>query len=425
MKFIHAADIHLDSPLRGLPTYEGAAIERIRTATRDAFINLVDFAIAQRVELLLIAGDLYDGDWKNHNTGLFFVNQLVRLRDAGVRTFLIRGNHDAANRMTHDIRLPENCDGSAPLLSHESAQSIVLPDLQVAIHGRGFGESAEFGNFVDTYPAPVPGMLNIGLLHTSLSGAEGHEPYAPCSIEQLIAKDYQYWALGHIHKRAVLPEDRGPSTPWIVYSGNLQGRHIRETGPKGCMLLEAQGSRVVSAQFQALDVVRWSVVEVDASDVSEIADLERTIRLQIEEAGRAAQGRMLAARVVVTGATPLHFELISRGEKWTNQVRSLAMQSSGADVWVEKVVVKTAEPQQAVEVHDGPLSEIAAYIQELKRDNRAIAQVMEEFNGLRRKLPDQLLESEELRSLYDVESMRDLLDEVEPLLIGELKGAGE
>jgi len=79
-RFIHAADIHLDSPLRGLDRYDGAPVEEIRGATRRALENLVDVCLAERVAFLLIAGDIYDGDWKDYNTGLFFHRQMSRLR---------------------------------------------------------------------------------------------------------------------------------------------------------------------------------------------------------------------------------------------------------------------------------------------------------------------------------------------------------
>ena len=184
-RFLHAADIHLDSQLRGLENYDGAPVEKIRQATRDALVGLVDLAIARRVNFVLIAGDLYDGDWKDYNTGLFFVAQLVRLREEGIRTFIIRGNHDAANRMTQSLHLPNNADGTTALFGHQSATTVQLDDIRVAIHGQSFETQAEYRNLVDGFPPAVPGYFNIGLLHTSLTGAEGHEPYAPCTVEQL------------------------------------------------------------------------------------------------------------------------------------------------------------------------------------------------------------------------------------------------
>ena len=237
MKFVHAADIHLDSPLRGLERYEGAPIEAVRSATRDALANLVQTAIDESVDLVLIAGDLYDGDWKDYNTGLFLVAQLRRLHEAGIRVLLISGNHDAASRITRALRLPE----SVTVFATSRPETVVLGDLEVAVHGQGYASQAVTCDLSVDYPEPVPGCFNIGLLHTSADGREGHEPYAPCTVPSLVARGYDYWALGHVHRREVLHRD-----PWIVFPGNLQGRHVRETGAKGATLVTVEDRRVVS-----------------------------------------------------------------------------------------------------------------------------------------------------------------------------------
>ena len=227
ISFLHAADIHLDSPLKGLERYENAPVERIRGATRRAFTRLIDLAIEKRVDFVLIAGDLYDGDWRDYNTGLYLVRQLGRLRDARIPVFVIAGNHDAANKMTRMLRLPDN----VRFLAHDRPETVRLDDLGVAIHGQSFAKAAVTENLAAAYPAPVSGYINIGLLHTGMGGADGHERYAPCTLEELRLRGYDYWALGHIHARQVLCND-----PPVVFAGNVQGRHIRETGPKGCLL---------------------------------------------------------------------------------------------------------------------------------------------------------------------------------------------
>ena len=196
-KFIHAADIHLDSPLRGLEQYEGAPVEEIRNAARRALSNLVDLAIRQEVAFVLIAGDLYDGDWRDYNTGLFFVDQARRLREAKIPLYLISGNHDAANRMTRTLKMPEN----VTFFSAERPETALLPDLDVAIHGQSFAKAAVYDDLSEGYPIVDSGHFNIGMLPTCAAGREGHDRYAPCSVEGLKAKGYDYWALGHIHLR--------------------------------------------------------------------------------------------------------------------------------------------------------------------------------------------------------------------------------
>ena len=284
--FIHAADIHLDSPLTGLEQYEGAPVEKIRSATRDAFKNLVQTAIEKRVAFIIIAGDLYDGNWKDYNTGLFFVSQMVRLQKENIRVFLIRGNHDAASLITKELKLPENVKE----LSIHEAETVLLDDLGVAIHGQGFASRSVEENLVKNYPRKKDGYLNIGILHTSATGREGHENYAPCSIDDMKEKGYDYWALGHIHLRELLHEKE----PVILFSGNIQGRHIRETGDKGCTLVEVKDGAIDSFIHLSLDVLRWELCEIDASEIDSIDELMVNIQESLENRLQEADGRFLA-----------------------------------------------------------------------------------------------------------------------------------
>ena len=205
---------------------------------------------------MLISGDLYDGDWRDYNTGLYLVRELGRLRDLKIPVIVIAGNHDAANKMTRALRLPEN----VRFLAHERPETVRLEDLGVAIHGQSFARPAVMENLAAAYPAPVRGYTNIGLLHTGMGGVDGHERYAPCTLEDLRSRGYDYWALGHIHARQILCNE-----PLIVFAGNVQGRHIRETGPKGCLLATIDPDQQIEPVFQRLDQVRWERGCVDVA----------------------------------------------------------------------------------------------------------------------------------------------------------------
>src|SRR5262245_22532176 len=205
MKFVHAADLHLDSPLRGLVRYDGAPVERMRAATRHALVNLVDLCLAEDAAFLLLAGDLFDGDWRDYGTGLFFLSEMARLRPAGIHVYLVRGNHDAASHVTRYLKLPEHVHE----LSWRRPETLVLEDRGVAIHGQSFATRAVTEDLATHYPDAIRDLLNVGLLHTCADGREGHERYAPCSVETLRNKGYDYWALGHVHAREVLARD-----PW-------------------------------------------------------------------------------------------------------------------------------------------------------------------------------------------------------------------
>src|SRR5690606_7156287 len=186
--------------LRGLERYDGAPVDQLRGATRRAFENLVELAIDEEVAFVLLAGDLYDGTWRDYNTGLFFGPQMSRLRDAGIGAYMVLGNHDAESRMTKQLRLPDTVHRFRP----KQAETRIDEERGVAIHGQSFHRPDESADLSAGYPEPVPGMLNIGLLHTCAEGREGHGRYAPTTVENLVSKGYDYWALGHVHRREVL-----------------------------------------------------------------------------------------------------------------------------------------------------------------------------------------------------------------------------
>ncbi len=420
MKFIHAADIHLDSPLRGLERYDGAPAEEIREATRRALENLVELAIEEDVDFVLIAGDIYDGDWKDHNTGLFFVLQMSRLRDAGIPVVMISGNHDAANKMTRSLRLPDNVE----LLPHKraaTAKNEKLKELGVAVHGRSFGKAAEFDNFAVDYPAKLPGLYNIGLLHTSLNEPQGHEPYAPCSIDDLKQKGYDYWALGHVHHRQVQQTE-----PLIVYPGNIQGRHIRESGPKGCYLATVDGRGETTIKFHSLDVFRWERCDLDIGSLNrddEILDLFST---ELSKLLDRNEGMPIGVRLVLKGKTEKHASLIADSLHWTNQFRAEAVTCSSGKIWLEKVEYETSPLQAVKELpqQDGPVGVLIDYINEVREDESRLLELAEELNDLRRKLPEEIVHGEEAILLNSPEYLQKLLDEVQPLLITRL-GKGD
>jgi predicted phosphodiesterase len=333
-RFIHAADVHLDSPLQGLEAHEGAPVQLLRGATRRALENLVQLAIDERVDCLVIAGDVYDGDWKDYSTGLFFRGQMVRLADENIPVYLITGNHDAASVISKKLSLP----GNVQVFSTRSPETKEVAGHSVAIHGRGFPNRAVPENLVTDYPPALPGKFNLGVLHTSLNGKPGHDTYAPCSEADLREKGYGYWALGHIHQPEVISQD-----PWIVFAGNCQGRHARETGPRGCRLVTVNDSfRVESAEWRSLDVVRWQELRVDLTGVASEPDALRLIGEAMDAAVNAAEGRLVAARVVLNGTTSLHGSLHRDVQRWRAELLAQAQDQGPDAVWIERVKIATA-----------------------------------------------------------------------------------
>lgn len=313
---LHAADIHLDSPLVGLRRYQGAPVERVHAATRRALENLIGLALEESVSAVLIAGDLYDGAWKDANTGLFFNAQVRRLREAEIPVFVVAGNHDAQSVIARRLKPPANLT----YFRTDQAESVHVAGAGLVLHGRGYPRRHVHDDISEAYPEAARGLLNVGLLHTSLNGRPGHDPYAPCSVAGLRRKGYAYWALGHVHTREVVSE-----SPWIVFPGNLQGRHLRETGSKGCMLVRYEGEELVGRpEHRACDVVRWDTVEVDVSDCADADAALEEVEVALEGALEAAEGRLLAARIRLVGASAAHSELLRHRDDWRGEVENLA-----------------------------------------------------------------------------------------------------
>jgi exonuclease SbcD len=416
-KFIHAADIHLDSPLIGLQKYSGAPSEEIRAATRQALENLVDLAITEEVSFVLVAGDLYDGDWKDYNTGLFFVSQMVKLKEAGIKVFIVAGNHDSASNLTKHLRMPEN----VKMFSDRKPETVVLQDLDVAVHGQSYRSRAVTEDLSANYPQRVSDLFNIGLLHTSLDGRPGHEPYSPCTLDALISKGYDYWALGHVHKRELIHED-----PWVLFPGNIQGRHFRETGPKGCTLVTVQDVRALFAEPRYLDVLRWSFCQVDSSDADSCHSVVDHVVSTLEEELSRCDDLPLAVRIRIHGPCRAHGELSRDIDKWTNEIRTAATDLSGEKIWVEKILFETQTIADLEEMlaRDDAFGSLLRGIQDLSTSEELLSDIVADFRDLHHKLPIEVREGEDAIDLADPMTFSRVIDEVKELLIARLLISG-
>jgi exonuclease SbcD len=335
--FIHAADLHIDSPLAGLRLKDEDVARRFANAGRWAVQALIEETIASKAAFLIIAGDVFDGDWKDVTTGLFFVRAISALHRAGIPTFIVKGNHDADSLMSRDLPYP----GSVNVFPSDKAASVTLDAYRVALHGRSFPNRLT-GEFVETYPARHDGWLNIGVLHTSLDGTRGHDGYAPCTVDDLRRFGYDYWALGHIHAAEIVSPD-----PWIVFPGNLQGRSVRETGAKGAVRVTVDDGRIVDVTPLALDGARWAHLTIGVHDAGSEDDVVARIAAALAGAHHEAEGRPLATRVTLIGATLLHNQLVARRETLEDDVRARAFQL-GDDCWVEQLKIRTTPPPRLV-----------------------------------------------------------------------------
>lgn len=413
MKFLHAADLHLDSPLRGLARYEEAPFDELRSATREAFNNLVELPIEEKVSFVLLAGDLYDGTWQDFSTAIFLAKKLGELGREGIRVFGVLGNHDAQSKLTKALEKPKNLT----LFPSRKPYTEVLEDLEVAIHGQSFDQQHVVENLAAGFPMAKPGLFNIGLLHTSLDGREGHANYAPCRLDDLRAKDYHYWALGHVHAREEVLTD-----PWVVFPGCLQGRHARETGPKGCCLVTVEDGQVESVDHRALDVVRWARCDVDLSQVNTMQGVLDTAGNALRDLLDDAEDRIIATRLRFVGASGVHAELQGKTQWLRQKLLQLAVELNADHIWIEKVVMATTNKMDrgAVLAGDGALGGLAKSIMEVREDQGSVRGLDVALAMLKDKLPPEVFVAEEGLKLDDEEVVARLIHEGKELLVGKL-----
>ena len=416
-KFIHAADVHLDSPLRGLSKNETAPAELLRCACRKAFENLVDLAIEEKVAFVLLAGDLYDGDWKDFSTGIFLSRQMGRLGKNGISVFAVAGNHDAANRMTKALDHPANMR----LFSSRKVETQKLEALGVAIHGRSFGTQHVDKNLAAEFVSAQKGMFNIGLLHTSLDGRAGHAPYAPCTLDDLRSKGYQYWALGHVHKQEFVSED-----PHVVFPGCIQGRHIRETGAKGCVLVTVADGSVSEIEKRPLDVLRWVSSLVDLTDASDMTEVLERARLSISDQMSSAEGRPIAMRLRFEGATAVSNELAAYPERFEQRIKALGAEIAGDDLWLEKIEIATASKLDlnAVLAEGSAFGNLLAGIMATPPKPEAISGLEDVIAAIRQKMPSEVFGDDSLFNLDEPQTLERLVEEAKQMLAGRLLTVG-
>ena len=381
MRFIHTADIHLDSPLVGLAAYPDAPAHLLRTATRDAFDNLITEAITEKVDFMVIAGDLFDGNWKDFNTGIYFARQMGRLQAAGIPVYLLLGNHDAESEMTRKLVLPANVHR----FPSNKAATFEIPALRVALHGRSLKDAATTDNLAVHYPEPVAGWFNIGVLHTALEGNNAHANYAPCSIAELEARGYQYWALGHVHEHRVW---RSATT--VAFCGNLQGRHIREAGPRGALLVTATGSEIDSVERLIVDVLRWHALQVDVSACQDMADVARSVgQAMTDLMQQMGDDRPVALRITVHGASPAHGQLFGLEAQLRAEVLAQAAALGQDRIWVEKVRVETTphDSADALAARSDAIADLQALLAQAHTDTALMKELQDGLMQMVGKLP--------------------------------------
>jgi DNA repair exonuclease SbcCD nuclease subunit len=406
--FIHAADLHLGSPFQGLALKDADIAAVFVEASRKAFTTLVGLAIERKVDFFIIAGDVYDGDWKDNKIGLFFNREIARLERAGIPVFLLRGNHDAVSVITRTITLPQNVQE----FPTAKAGSFRLEPIKVALHGRGFADRSTTENLALAYPPPERGWFNIGVLHTSLTGREPHEPYAPCSVDDLRSRGYDYWALGHVHEYEQVAAD-----PLVIFPGNLQGRSIRERGARGAVLVTVEDGRV-SHERLIVDEARFAQVDLRV----EPEDDQPAILRRVEDAVRGVaddmEGRVTALRVRLTGTSSLFGDMTVGRQQWRDEVEA-ACQRAHQDIWLEKLELHVAPPVVADVATAGVSLDLGQLLGRETGDADIATAAASLMSEIAAKLPGSLAANE----LPLDETAEELIEEARQLLLSRGRGA--
>lgn len=380
-RFVHTADVHLDSPLRSLALRDPDVAELIGNATRQAFERTIELCLEEQVDALMIAGDLYDGDLRSMKTAVFFGTQMRRLTEAGIRVYLIRGNHDAESVITKHLSLPDGVH-----VFSGRAEAIPIEESGVVVHGISFARPQAPESLLPKFKAPVSGCVNIGLLHTSLAGAEGHDTYSPCSLADLTGHGFDYWGLGHVHRREV----HASAVCTVVMPGIPQGRDIGEAGPKSVTLVTVADDGSITLEERFTSVAQFERVKADVTGLSEWPDVLNALEAVLGETRDLAISDHLVVRLEIVGGTALASRIRRDSDVLLEEARQAA--ASLPRTAIEKISVDvhvTAIPADA-SGYD-PVIELKALIEgEVLGSATFRANIRDIVTDLQRQLPPEL-----------------------------------
>ncbi|MFZ7113125.1 MAG: metallophosphoesterase family protein [Desulfatiglandales bacterium] len=360
--FVHTADLHLDSPFSAVRQNNKVLAETLRKATFEAFDRVIRLCIDHHVDFLLVAGDVFDGEDRSLRAQIRFRDGLTRLSEAGIQAVVVCGNHDPLCSWASSLAWPP---GARLVGEHLENLSIERDGTLLArIQGISYPKREEKRNLSRIFHRQ-DSAFHIGLLHSNLGSDTGHEPYAPCSLDDLKAAGMDYWALGHVHTRKVLSEN----PPVVVYPGNIQGRHIREAGEKGCYLVRVKANNEVALEFHPTDAVRWVTGELPIQGIRTLQDLMETLEKVSSEIAEKGKGRPTISRIALRGSGPLH-HLLQRPETAFDILDALQEMGMARSpfLWVEKVETEIFPPVD-LEVsaeERGFLGELLRYSRDLR-----------------------------------------------------------
>lgn len=337
IRFIHCADLHIDSPFQGLSEIHPALRDLLYHSTFQSFSNIVDLAVAQDVDCVLIAGDVYDSVDKSLQAQLRFRDGLQRISDQGIPTFVACGNHDPLDSWSASLGWPEN----VTIFEGDHVQRVPLEkngEVLAQVYGISYCTRDTYDNLALKFERKDNRLPAIALLHTNVEHNTGHESYAPASLEELSAARMDYWALGHVHTHRILRND----SPVIVYPGNTQARNPRETGPKGCCLVTLEPDGECEIEFVPTDIVRYRSESLDISDCENLDEAINAAKNICDDISNRMNGRHAIICLSLTGKTDLHPEL-RKGGNINDLLVEVREHFEGREplIWLERLALDT------------------------------------------------------------------------------------
>ncbi len=372
-RFIHASDLHLGAPFEGIRVESPEIAAALSRSTYEALDAIVRMALAERAAFVLLAGDVCNRADGNLRAHLALRKAGRELRDAGIMLLIVHGNHDYLAPGMPDLDWPDNCivfgsETTDPAVISAGGSPIA------SVFGLSYGRRDETENLARRFPKPPDGLFSIGLLHTACGPVSEHAAYAPCTVEDLVGRGYDYWALGHIHRYGILRQ----SAPTVAYSGNPQGLNPNETGPRGCLLVTVDDRKSATVEFRETDAVRWHVADVDIGGLAREQELLDALEARLDQASR--DGRTSLIRFRLVGRGPLHklqadsAALAEIREHLRDRCRSMS-----GPVWTESIHVRT-EPDLDLEARraaDDLLGDFLRIADELRGSDERIAELAE------------------------------------------------
>lgn len=379
LTFIHTADLHLGSPLTGIRAMDETMAEKLIQASYRAFDRIVDLAIRDEVDCVLIAGDLYDSRRQQIYDQLTLLHALERLNDHDIPVYIACGNHDPQSAWSRSIQWPKNVH-----IMRDDEPEVVFcekdGEKKAAIVGMSYPRPSVWENLAATFPEKETDWpFTIGLLHGTLGSSTGeHVSYAPCSEEDLATRGYDYWALGHIHKPAVVRQ----TDPAIVYPGIPQGRDIGESGPRGCYHVAVRSDGTIEPTFVETAEICWETATLSIDGIDTLSDLDAAILDTLDDIQKTRTGSQVCCRLTLTGRGEVHRDL----SRVKGAIDDLAdhLREVGSEVYIDRIIDQTAHPidREALVRREDLIGDILRISDNLQQDPKAAETIVPLFKDL-------------------------------------------